>query len=193
MTELRPNTPKVPKSNPRSPNRNIQWAIDLIGFPWENQWKHQINSLGLDFSLNFPLYLLLYSLGYFVLGFVAYGFVAIGAKQFSIGLMLFLILGSSICGAIPDLRGYIVLISLIILSFPYMAFATPGPLSLGSSIVLVILFVLLLTWSFVVTLGKESWKLNNLFMKEILVRSLLALPGIFSGLGIAMLLTILRR
>ncbi|MEG3860147.1 hypothetical protein [Microcoleus sp. herbarium12] len=188
-----PNTPKVPlKPNPISPNRNIQknsiqWATDLLGFPW----KHQTDSLGLGFSLNFPLYLILYSLGYFVLGFLGYGLMAIGYTQFALGFILFLVLGVSVCGAIPGFReclyigGFVMAISPVSIAWQF-----PSP---SSIILAILLFVLIFPWSFIVALGKESWKFNNQFIKEILLRSLLALPGIFAGLGLGILLALLRR
>jgi Protein kinase domain len=190
-----PNTPKVPlKPNPISPNRNIQknsiqWATDLLGFPW----KHQIDSLGLGWlglSLNFPLYLILYSLGYFVLGLLGYGLMATGvtgATQFALGLILFLVLGVSVCGAIPGLRVYLYMMAI----WPVLiAWQSPSP---STIILAILLFILIFPWSLIVALGKESWKFNNQFIKEILVRSLLALPGIVAGLGLGILLALLRR
>jgi len=185
-------TPKVPlKPRVKSPNLNveknkIQWAVDLLGFPWE----HQTKEVSPNFSLNFPLYLILYSLGYSVLGFIGYGFMAIGATQFSIGFILFLVLGISICGAIPDFRQYVYMMGLCVALFLGMiAWYIRSPINV---ILAILLIVLIFIWCFVVTLGNEDWKFDNLFRQEILVRSLLALPGIFAGLGLGMLLTLLH-
>jgi serine/threonine protein kinase len=157
--------------NQRSSNKNGGF-LDLLGFPFEN-------------SLSLPMYLGVYSLGYSLFGFIAGGFALVGSILIVVSLTLLLILGVSVCASIPSFREVIYTLGFPMAALPlFIAWQFPNLSTIGLGIPLAIL---LSAWFYIVSLGKEKWQSNDQFLKEIIVRCLLALPGTLIGAVIGVL------